>query len=104
MRTSAPSTQHSLALCMCQNAKGEEFVVSWVQRGACSVLPKKRSGCLAFQQLMTQLDHPYIMPCVAAAYVEIVRRLFVARCAYLRHSGLTLTKTSPPSFGLPFAR
>ena len=53
---------------MCQNAKGEEFVVSWVQRGANSVLPKKKSGCLAFQQLMTLIDHPYIMPCVAAAY------------------------------------
>lgn len=31
------------------------------------VLPKKKSGCVAFQMLMTQLDHPYIEPCVAAA-------------------------------------
>jgi hypothetical protein len=31
------------------------------------VLPKKKSGCVAFQMLMTQLEHPYIEPCVAAA-------------------------------------
>jgi hypothetical protein len=55
---------------MCQNAKGEEFVVSWVLRGPDSVLPKKKSGCSAFQLLMTTLEHPYIMPCVAAAYVS----------------------------------
>ncbi len=75
----------SRALCMCQNASGEEFVVSWVQRGSCSVLPKKRSGCLAFQQLMTQLEHPYIMPCIAAACVAHSRRLSSpASCACCR--------------------
>ena len=31
------------------------------------VLPKKKSGCVAFQTLMTTIDHPYIEPCVAAA-------------------------------------
>jgi hypothetical protein len=64
-----PAPQTLRSLCRCQNVKGEEFVVSWVLRGASSVLPKKRSGCAAFQQLMTMLEHPYVMPCVAAAYV-----------------------------------
>ena len=66
-RAPALHIQVSLSVFRCQNAKGEEFVVSWVKRGENSVLPKKKSGCVAFQQLMTMMDHPYIMPCVAAA-------------------------------------
>ena len=49
--------------------------MSWVLRGASSVLPKKRSGCAAFQSLMTLLEHPYVMPCVAAAYVTQLNHL-----------------------------